>query len=401
MNKGQLALFGGTPVRSKPMPSRHAFDEEMEEAAVQVFRHYRKIGRDFGYQGSYEEIYCKEFAGYHGGGYADAVATGTGSLVVALAALQLPEGSEVLVSPITDPGTLTAIIFNRLTPVLVDSMRGDFGVGVEEVESRITSKTKAAVIVHARGEAAPIREITEICKQKGVLLLEDCSQSHGAEWQGKKVGTFGDIAAFSTMYRKNHSTGASGGVVYAQDLDRYHLARAYADRGKPFWKEGFDDKNAATFLFPALNWNTDEISCAMGSVSLRRLDETRRKRIGFLKTLSDLLQKESKVCRPFSISDASSPFYFPIAVDLEKITVGKEEFAKAVGAEGIDVNPHYAYMVDEWDWVKPYLGDDFKTENARKTRNTSFNLLFNEKCGQQEAEDVVKAILKVESVYHR
>ncbi len=397
-----LAIEGGRPVRAAPMPPRLALGDEEERMIAEVLTYYRTRGLDPGYQGYFERRYCEAFAASMGGGRADAVATGTAALYVALAALELPTGSEVLVSPITDPGTLSAIILNRLTPRLMDSMPRSYNVGFEQFRSRIGPKVKAACLVHSIGQAAPDTEaIVALARECGILVLEDCSQSHGATVGGHPIGWFGDIAAFSTMYRKAHITGASGGLVYSRDDDLFHRALAHADRGKPSWKKDFDDRNPATFLFPALNLHTDEISCAIGIASLARLPETIDRRRAFVKTFAAMLRERSSLCLPYPRNDEDSPFVFPVIVDRERIACDTAAFGKAVIAEGIGLNPHYEYLVVDWPWVKTYLADEFDTPNARAIRDSTFDLYLNENYGAKEAEDAVEAIVKVERHFSR
>lgn len=397
----KLAIHGGDPVRKEPMPPRMALGEAEIKMLEQAIAYYRERNADPGYQGPFEKMYTDAFVAMMGGGYADAVATGTAALYVAIAALDLPKGSEVLVSPITDPGTLSAIILNGLKPRLMDSKPDSYNVGVKEFTERITPNVTGAVVVHAIGQACQIDKIVVEAHARAVKVVEDCSQSHGAKVMGRPVGTFGDIAAFSTMYRKAHMTGASGGVVYTRDLELFRKALAYADRGKPRWAKDFDDRNPNTFLFPALNLQTDELSCAIGLASLGRLTDTIVKRLAFVADLSARLVEESTVCRPYGYSPADSPFIYPIIVDTERITCGKMEFAKAVEKEGIGLNPHYQYVVADWPWLKPYLADAFDTPNARSIRDRSFNLYLNENYGEREAADVAAALLKVERFYGR
>src|SRR5215470_17765098 len=111
-----LAIEGGTPVRAKPMPPRFALGEAEMAMVQEVLQHYRDKAVDPGYQGMFEKRYTDGFVKTMGGGHADAVATGTAAIYIAVAALNLPAGSEVMVSPVTDPGTLAAIILNRLVP---------------------------------------------------------------------------------------------------------------------------------------------------------------------------------------------------------------------------------------------------------------------------------------------
>ena len=314
---------------------------------------YRAGQVDPGYQGIYEKRYTDDFVAHMGGGYADAVATGTASVFIAIAALNLPRGSEVIVSPITDPGTISAIIFNGLRPRLADSRHNDYNMGASQARERLTPDVSAIVVVHSAGQAAEIDLIMDMARDKGIAVVEDCSQAHGATRMGRPVGTFGDIAAFSTMYRKIHITGGSGGVVYSNNLDLYRNALAHADRGKPRWRSDFNDRDPSGYLFPALNWNTDELSCAIGIASLRRLNDTIVRRLAFVSELAALMAEMDTMFSIYNWTPCDSPFIVPIYVDMTRARRSKTEIAKAVRAEGIDLNPHYAYVVSEWKWVLP------------------------------------------------
>ena len=196
-------------------------------------------------------------------------------------------------------------------------------------------------------------------------------------------------------------TGGAGGVVFTNDIDLHHRALAMADRGKPSWQPDFDDRNPNQFLFPALNFHTDEISCAIGVSSLQRLRQTLLKRLTFLAKVTGRLNDRAKICKPFGYTPNDAPFVYPIVVDLESIACSKEHFANAVLAEGIRLNPHYRYLVSDWPWLKRYLPDDFNTPNARATANSSFMLYLNESYGNSEAADCAKAIVKVENCFTR
>jgi perosamine synthetase len=394
-----LAIHGGERVRKTSMPARLALGETERQMIQSVLDYYRERNVDPGYEGHFEKMYCRAFVNMMGGGYADAVATGTSALYVAVAALNLPTGSEVIVSPITDPGTLSAIVLNGLKPRLADTKPGSYNVGVEQFAERITPNVSGAVIVHAAGQATEIDKIVEVARAQGIRVLEDCAQAHGALLRAKRVGTFGDIAAFSTMYRKAHMTGPSGGVVFTKDAELYHLAMAHADRGKPRWREDFSDRDPSAYLFPALNHNTDEISCAIGLASLARLRKTIIGRLAFVSEFVSRLVDASNVCVPYPFSPTDSPFFYPVIVDGDAITCSTIEFAEAVRAEGIDLNPHYRFVVSDWPYIRPYLADDFDVPNAHEVCNRSFNLYLNENYGEGEARDIVKAIGKVEKYF--
>ena len=386
-----LAILGGNPVRKQPLPARKALGSHEKAMIDEVVAWYQAREEDPSYQGHFETQYCDAFAQWLGGGYADAVATGTVALFVALSALNLPKGSEVLVSPITDPGTLSAIILAGLKPALIDTEAHSFNVGLSQITERLRAETRCVLIVHAAGRAvAETPAIVDYCHQHQVSVLEDCSQAHGA---------WGDIAAFSTMYRKASITGSCGGVVYTRDQTLYFNALAHADRGKPRWQADFDDRNPQQFLFPALNLHSNEIACGIGLASLRRLPQTIERRLVYLKALTKALQQQSQVCTPYGVTDEDSPFYYPVFVNELRLRVTKIEFARAVQAEGIGLNPHYRYLVEDWDWVRPYLADTFRCMNARHARDTAFCLYVNENYDQQALEDTVAAILKVERHY--
>ena len=378
------------------MPARIALGPDEEQAILKCLEYYRERQLDPGYQGHFEALYCAAFTASLGGGFADAVATGTAAVFIAVAALGLPRGSEVICSPITDPGTLSAIILNGLTPRLVDAAPGKYNIGVDQFLSRITPAVKGAVIVHSLGQPADIATIAACASEHGIKVVEDCSQSHGATVDGRPVGTFGDIAAFSTMYRKGHITGGSGGLVFSRNEELYHQALAHADRGKPRWREGFDDRDPSGFLFPALNLHTDELSCAIGLASLERLSATIAGRRAFVADVTHEIAACCIASRAFGYDDGNSPFVYPVVVDSSRINCSVKQFAISVAAEGIGLNPHYKYLVADWPYLRSYLADTVDTPNARATRDATFCLYLNENYGKQEAKDCALAIAKVE-----
>lgn len=395
---GRLAAEGGAPVRARPMPARMAFGPGEIAMLEEAIRYYREKDVDPGYQGAFEKLYTDEFVAMMGGGYADSVATGTAAVFIAVAALDLPKGSEVIVSPITDPGTISSIIMNGLKPRLADTRHNDYNLGAQQVLDRLSPAVSAVLVVHATGQSTDVDRIVQEAHARGIKVIEDCSQAHGAQIFGRQVGTFGDIAAFSTMYRKGHMTGGSGGVVYTRDLDIYRNALAHADRGKPRWLVDFDDRNPATFLFPALNWNNDELSCAIGLASLRRLRDTIVRRLAFVSELASVLEEMDTMFSLLPWRPTDSPFILPVFVDPARAKDEKTRISGAILAEGIGLNPHYQYVVREWPWVRPYLADGFETPEAVSSRNRSFCLYVNENYGAEEAADIAAALLKVDRV---
>lgn len=398
-DKKKLAIYGGKPVRGEPMPLRRAFGKDEVSCLKSAIEYYTSKRQDPPYQGHFEKKFCDAFCAFMGGGFADAVATGTAAVFVALAALGLPKNSEVIISPVTDSGPLNCIIMQGLIPVVADSAPNSYNIGPEQFLKRITPRTSALLAVHCAGEPLEIDIIVKEARKRGIRVLEDCSQAPGALCKDKRVGSFGDIAAFSTMYRKTLTAGASGGIVYTKDARMHRRALGYADRGKQAWRSDIDLRNPTHALFPALNFNTDELSCAIGIASLKRLQNAIDNRVAFLSNLVELINSESMACRPYAFHNGFSPFFFPVFVDARKLNCSKINFAEALAAEGIGLGAHYGGVISSWGWARRYLSDSFIARNALSTRDRSFNLYVNERYGNKEALDVIKAILKVEKYF--
>jgi len=392
----RLAIDGGSPVRRSPLPPRRLFSEDELKKVVEVFERSWETGVDFGFQGYFEQEYTDAFCAFQGGGFADAVATGTAAIHLALATLNLPHGCDVIVSPVTDPGGGAPVVLQGFTPVVADSQAGSFNMGPLEFEAALTPNTRCAILTHIGGIPVDIGPIMDIAKAKNVAILEDCSQAHGAVYRGKRVGTFGDIAAFSTMFSKAHATGGCGGLVYTQDERAYLRCRALADRGKPFASESYPLGYPETALFPSLNSNLDEISCAIGLSTLARLQATIDRRLEIINSIDEGLSG-SKVISPINVPAdwERSPFFHTVKVNTERIKVPKRAFAEAVMAEGIAVNPDYRYVVAEWPWLQEFLKYPTVMCNAKEFRDSTFNLLFHEKFNDADTQDIIDSILKV------
>jgi len=303
---------------------------------------------------------------------------------------------------VTDPGGIVPALFLGYKPVVADAKPGAFNVGADEFEAALTPETKAAVITHLGGIPVDIDSIIEIATARRIPVIEDCSQAHGALFKGMRVGRFGDIAFFSTMFSKNHASGGCGGLVFTENQELYKLIRSHADRGKPFFKEDFNPKDPGQFLFAALNLNQDEVSCAIGLSTLKKLQGTIERRLKIVNKINEGLSL-SEVVSPISVSNnmIPSPFFLTVNVNTEKLGVPKEYFANAIAAEGIWINADYKYVVSEWDWIKEYFPREMHTPNATYFRDHSFNILFNERFGDKEIEDIIACILKVEKILAR
>ncbi|MBM4224082.1 MAG: DegT/DnrJ/EryC1/StrS aminotransferase family protein, partial [Gammaproteobacteria bacterium] len=141
-----------------------------------------------------------------------------------------PEGGEVIVPPMAWISDVAAILQNGLTPVFCDIKLNNLALNIEEIKKKITSKTKAILLIHILGYNGLSDELLQICKDKNILLIEDVCESHGATFKGQKVGTFGDISNFS-FYYAHHMTSIEGGMISTNNHDIYQLIRAFRSHG--------------------------------------------------------------------------------------------------------------------------------------------------------------------------
>ena len=166
-------------------------------------------------------------------------------------------------------------------------------------------------LVHAAGEPADIEKVMEIAKKYKLKVVEDISQSPFAEVNsinGKKkyVGTFGDISACSTMYRKTHNTSSSGGIVYTRDEKLHRRVLELSDRGKQTWKKEYDMRDPGNAQLISLNYNTDEISSALGSLSLKKVDNVITKRRWVQKRFYEVIKNSKTLILP-RFNELNSP----------------------------------------------------------------------------------------------
>ena len=271
-------------------PPREALGTKEKRAIKSVVEFYSKKKIDPGYQGYFEEKLCKKFSLMMGGGYADACSSGTAAAYIAISALNLKKGSEVLISPVTDSGPLNALILLGLKPRLLDSSPNSYKVSLVQFKKRITNKTKAAIIMHIGGETSQIHEICIEAKKRKIKIIEACSQAPFAKsiWNkkysecfNKYVGSYGDISFFSTMYSKTISSCGSAGIVFTKNKKLYHNILAHADRGKQIWKKNLNLKDPSKALYPALNFNSNEFSSAITLASLSRQKKQLKKELIF------------------------------------------------------------------------------------------------------------------------
>ena len=410
----RLAIDGGTPVRTEPFPPRHLFGQEEKQAVINLFDQAIENGEPLGYNGPEEEAYCKEFAEFLGGGYADAVNSGTNGIYVALRALGIEPFTEIIVPPMTDPGGLMPVPLINCIPVPADAAPGSCNVAAEQIEARITERTSALLLADIAGLPIEMEPIVALARSHGIPIIEDCAQAHGATYKGRPVGTFGDIAVFSTMFGKHHASGGQGGIVFTKDQELYWQVRRCADRGKPFPIPA----DQASNMIAALNCNMDELHAAIGRVQLRKLPGIIRRRREIGHSVADGCKQLRTIDLLAEPPECQNVYWFLLfKLDLDAIRVDKETFVAALVAEGLPVDPNWIHapaMEDWWrnhvafgsggfPWSSPaYKGDPdhvYELPNAQETYAGHFRMDVHENWSTREITDTLAALKKVENAY--
>jgi perosamine synthetase len=228
------------------------------------------------------------FAEYTGSRHAVAVGNGTQALHASLLACGIGPGDEVITSPFSFISSSTTIVHCSAVPVFADIEPRTFNVDVAEVRKRISPRTKAVMPVHLFGLPAPIVELKELCDEKGLILIEDACQAHGASVNGKNVGTFGSAAAFSFYPTKNMTTGEGGMVTTDDDeiADRIRLLRHHGQ------------KSRYEYAMVGYNYRMTEMAAAIGVCQMGKLPGWTERRIANARYLDKTLEDNDAITTP-------------------------------------------------------------------------------------------------------
>lgn len=244
----------------------------------------------------------EEFAKYTGAKYAVALNSATAALHLALTAFGVGEGDEVLVPPITFVSTAHAVLYTGAMPVFVDICTDTLCIDVEDIERKITEKTRAIIPVHYGGHPCEINEIMEIAQEHRLVVVEDAAHACGAEYRGRKIGCFGDATCFSFHAVKNLATG-DGGMITTDRVEIARLLKALRWVGidKSTWERTEDvaaEMEAGIRRYASYGWyyevhelgfkyHMNDIAAAIGLVQLSKLDRTNAKRRAIVQCYND------------------------------------------------------------------------------------------------------------------
>jgi len=290
---GSLAINGGSPVRAKPFPEWPVHDEREVEAIEEVTRSGKwwrfayASGVELEEDPQAEHIskvveFSLQFARHQQAKYGIAMANGTGTLEVALRALGVGPGDEVIVPAYTYVASATSVLQVNAVPVFVDVEADTYNMNASLLEDAITERTRAIMPVHFGGQPADMDAILAVAERHGLPVVEDAAHAHGSEWRGRKVGALGAVGSFSFQASKNMTAG-EGGIVLTNDLELAEkcdsLLWAGRKKGRPWYE------------FHQLGWNyrMTEFQAAILLVQLTRLEEQNERRMANARYLGEQL----------------------------------------------------------------------------------------------------------------
>ena len=217
----------------------------------------------------------KEFSAWCGANHAIALANGTVALELALKALEIGAGDEVIVTPRTFIASVSCIVSVGATPVFADVNPDSGNITAENIASVLSPNTKAIICVHLAGWPCDMDSIMELASQNDIKVIEDCAQAHGASYKGRPVGSLGDIAAWSFCQDKIMTTGGEGGMLTTNDPELWEKAWSYKDHGKS-WDAIYNREHPPGFRWVheswGTNWRMTEMQAVIGRLQLKKMN---------------------------------------------------------------------------------------------------------------------------------
>lgn len=359
----KLALLGGEPTIKEKLPniedvSGRFIGEEELELVTEVI----KSGHLNYINGPKIAQFEKEYAQRYNVKYAVTCSSGTAALHGAVLALDLNPGDEVIVAPITDMGTIIAILMQNLIPVFADVDVDTHNIDPLKVGEKITTKTRAIIVVHMFGHSVDMDPIMKIALKYNLYVIEDCCQAFLTTYKGELCGTVGDIGCFSFQQSKHMTTG-DGGMIITNNDNLGRRARLCVDKG---WPRGGEFRDHL-FLAPA--YHMTELQAAVGIAQLRKLDMIIECRKLMGKKLTELLCNFDGLIPPV-IKDYSNHTYwkYPIKLDLSKFNADLNTIADALSAEGLPSWAGYTkvplYMYNVFTIPYTYGRSGYPIENS-------------------------------------
>jgi len=284
-------------------------------------------------EGFFVKEFEKKFSFYIGKKYGVAVSSGTAALEVAVGAIGTRPGDEIILPTFTIVSCLNAILTYGGKPVFVDSEPETWNINPDKIEEKITKKTKAIMVVHIYGHPCDMDKIMKIAKKHSLLVIEDAAEAHGAEFNGKKCGSFGDISCFSFYANKIINTG-EGGMILTDN-------EKYKEKAETLRNLGFIKEKRFYHEILARNYRITNLQAGIGVAQLRNIGKLVKIKRENAKKYAEKLKEVKGIQLPIEKHWAKSVFWmYGIVLD-EKTGLNAEVFAQKLNEKGINTRPFF------------------------------------------------------------
>ncbi|MBT3345606.1 MAG: DegT/DnrJ/EryC1/StrS family aminotransferase [Gemmatimonadetes bacterium] len=360
--RNDLAIHGGTPVHTSPWRDG-PFHYGSELKALEKVLAGPKLPLA---RGKWVMAYREQLTKLYGAKYAIPTSSGTTAIHVALFAAGVGAGDEVIVSPLTDYGSIIGIFQLNAIPVFADVAPDSLLMDVGAIARKITPHTKAIMPVHNGGYAVDMPALMKLARKHKIPVVEDCAQSHLASIQGKYLGTFGDLGVWSTNESKHMKSG-EGGFVLTNSRKLAEKAELFSDKCYPRFPGA-----PSTPAFPALNVRLSDVNAALASQQLKRLPGWVKKRQAFGEAMEKGIEGIAGI-RAMPRPRGAKLSYWWVSFTVDESTLGLDaaEFCQMLSAEGIPARAQLQQYVPGWEVFRrlhedPNAFDAYRPQRLKK-----------------------------------
>lgn len=395
-----LAIHGGRPVRSVPLPyGHHLIEEEDIKVVEQVLRGgWITTGPKVG---EFEEA----VAAYVDARYAVTFSSGTAALHGAAYAAGLGPGDEAITTPFTFCATANSVLYTGAKPVFADVSPDTLNMDPDQAASRLTSRSKALMPVDYSGHPAALDEMLSLAEKHGLVVIEDAAHALGAQYKGRRVGGLSHMTTFS-FHPVKHITTGEGGMVTTDSQELARRLRSFRNHGiDPEARQQQGPDNGQWYYEMTdlgFNYRLSDIGCALGLSQLKRLDHNLSRRREIASYYTEALAQLPGIITPVERSEVRSGWHiYPIRLQLENFTARRKEIFRALREENIEVNVHYIPV-----HLHPYYRNRFGFRGgeypvAEGAYQSLITLPLFQSMVQQDVEDVMEALHKVVGYYSK
>jgi len=386
-------------VRTAPLPAWPVFAPDEIEAVARVLA----SGNVNYWTGDEARAFEREYAGHTGCRHAIALANGTVALELALHALGVGPGDEVIVPSRTFIACASCVVMRGATPVVADIDPVSQNLTADTTRAALSPRTKAIIAVHLAGWPCDMDPITALAREQGLKVIEDCAQAHGATYKGRPVGSIGDMGAFSFCQDKIITTGGEGGMVATNDPALWAKAWSYKDHGKSFDaiynrlppKPGMFNWIHESF---GTNWRMTEMQAAIGRAQLRKLADWRKARQRNADVLTDALSRVPGLrvtAPPPDIGHAYYKYYVFVRPEALRAEWTRDRIVAAINLEGVPCSVGSCSEIYLEKAFPQRLRPAERLRFARELGETSLMFMVHPTLVEADMRDTARAVAKV------